>query len=213
MQHMTSLILPLAQQHNLSLNAFGSQLTSDSNRTSGAIVISDAYDSAVEPSPISPIDSEPYKLLSGTIKATYEARCNDTAGATNKPLKMIVAPGLAAGNTGRFPHHTHKQIEECRQVTDTRWYWNLTQNIFRYNYATIDGAYGEIHTVNEGQLENCTIPILGITQTYHCVLCSNQSNDVRRWDSLFYVPYFECRRIGQLMRPKVRLRGCAAPAV
>ncbi|BFZ57380.1 hypothetical protein PYCC9005_004432 [Savitreella phatthalungensis] len=42
----------------------------------------------------------------------------------------IVAPGLMTGNT------------------DTRWYWNVSPNIFRYNPSRVQGV-GKIHTVDE----------------------------------------------------------------
>lgn len=37
-------------------------------------------------------------------------------------------------------------------AADTRWYWNLTKHIFRYSHNAEEGIYGEIHTINEGQL-------------------------------------------------------------
>jgi hypothetical protein len=66
--------------------------------SAGSLTLSDAYGaSALEPSPISPTDSVAYKLLSGTILATYK---ESFAGRVPNARKMIVGPGLAGGNTG-----------------------------------------------------------------------------------------------------------------
>lgn len=65
----------------------------------GALELSDAFHAALEPAPITPTDKNaaPYQLLSGTIKATYNAH-RSLDGAEN----IIVAPGIMSGNTGRL---------------------------------------------------------------------------------------------------------------
>ncbi|KAJ3715986.1 carboxypeptidase S [Lentinula raphanica] len=74
---------------------------------------------------------DPWEFLSGTIKATYEAH-RELKGEENQ--SVVVSPGMSTGNT------------------DTKYYWNLTRHIFRYNHK--NGAYGGdiatgVHTVNE----------------------------------------------------------------
>ncbi|KAF8341297.1 carboxypeptidase S [Cantharellus anzutake] len=166
MTRLTSLILPLAHQYNLSFNAFGSQLGGPNlDSSSGSIMVSDAFNSSLEPSPISPTDSLPYELLHGTIRATYEANglqeSIGTSTANAAQPKFIVAPSLGTGNT------------------DTIWYWNLTRNIFRYNYATIDGAYGGIHTTNEAV--KATMFVDGIR--FFAYLILNADEMVELWGS------------------------------
>ncbi|KAI0766929.1 carboxypeptidase S [Trametes elegans] len=128
-EHDTALLKSLAQEFNLSYTAFGSQVTGENAPAYGTLTLSDAWGAALEPAPISPIDAPEYALLSGTIKATYNAH-RELDGDDN----IIVAPGIMSGNT------------------DTRYYWALTPHIYRYNHhnsgngtALSDG----VHTINE----------------------------------------------------------------
>ncbi|KIY67309.1 carboxypeptidase S [Cylindrobasidium torrendii FP15055 ss-10] len=122
--HITALALPIAKEFNLSVNAFGTKFEFG---TEGHVVLEDAFYSALEPSPVSPIDpSGPYGVLSGTIKSTLES------SARYKASEVIVIPSLGLGNT------------------DTRFYWNLTRHIFRYSHrGDLDDLYNGLHTVDE----------------------------------------------------------------
>lgn len=64
----------------------------------GTLELFDAWGTALEPAPITPTDSSAYQLLSGTILATH---VNSVIPST-LDKDMIVAPGLAGGNTGVF---------------------------------------------------------------------------------------------------------------
>ena len=79
----------------MSYTAFGEQLTGKDAPAYGTLTISDAWDTALEPAPISPVDAPEYALLSGTIKATYNSY-RELEGNDN----IIVAPGIMSGNTG-----------------------------------------------------------------------------------------------------------------
>ncbi|KAI9064054.1 carboxypeptidase S [Trametes sanguinea] len=129
-EHDTALLKGLAQDFNLSYTAFGSRITGeDGGPAYGTLTISDAWGAALEPAPISPIDAPEYALLSGTIKATYNAH-RELEGDDN----VIVAPGIMSGNT------------------DTRYYWALTPHIYRYNHANTGNRTAlenGIHTINE----------------------------------------------------------------
>ena len=96
-EHDTALLKSLAHEFNLSYTAFGSQVTGQDAPAYGTLTISDAWDAALEPAPISPIDAPEYALLSGTIKATYNA---------HRSLKdddaIAVSPGIMSGNTGAY---------------------------------------------------------------------------------------------------------------
>ena len=61
----------------------------------GALTLSNAWGSALEPAPVSPLDAPEYALFSGTIKATYNAHRN-LAGDGN----VAVAPSIMPWNTG-----------------------------------------------------------------------------------------------------------------
>ncbi|KDQ15518.1 hypothetical protein BOTBODRAFT_108726 [Botryobasidium botryosum FD-172 SS1] len=123
--HLTKVLMPLAKHFDLAFSAGGVNITSPAN-PAGALVISDAFGRTFEPAPITPTNAAPYKLLSGTIRAAYANGRGRTSGN-----EMIVAPGMAAGNT------------------DTRHYWALTQHIFRYKHLAAADLFHEIHTTNE----------------------------------------------------------------
>ncbi|KIK62590.1 hypothetical protein GYMLUDRAFT_164647 [Collybiopsis luxurians FD-317 M1] len=143
----TQTIISLARSLNLTLNAFGKDIipasvysTPSSCQSSevskptvrGHIELSLAFNHELEPAPRTPTSGEgsgPWDFLSGTIKATYNAQ-RGLEGNNH----IVVSPGMSTGNT------------------DTKYYWNLTRHIFRYNHK--NGAYGGdvatgIHTVNE----------------------------------------------------------------
>ncbi|KAH9851926.1 carboxypeptidase S [Lenzites betulinus] len=123
MQHFTSVVLPVAARFNLSVEAFGKNISAG---TAGHVVLSDAFGTGLEPSPVTPMgDSDPYQVLAGTIMGTIEsAKDYDASG-------VIVAPLLQIGNT------------------DTRYYWNLSKNIVRYKHLRESDKYNGAHTVNE----------------------------------------------------------------
>lgn len=55
------------------------------------IVLTDPFSTALEPSPVTPIEGRPYEFLSGTIKAALETadRYNSTG--------IIISPSLGLG--------------------------------------------------------------------------------------------------------------------
>ncbi|KAJ4480108.1 carboxypeptidase S [Lentinula aciculospora] len=139
--HDTQTITSLARSFNLTLKAFGEEIISDSayfpSGSKGHIELSQAFDHELEPAPRTPTfdkGSKPWEFLSGTIKATYNAHRNLRVIEGEESNNIIVSPGMSTGNT------------------DTKYYWNLTRHIFRYNHK--NGAYGGdiatgVHTVNE----------------------------------------------------------------
>ena len=89
-KHLTDLITPLAHSFSLSVRAFGLPLSLVAEHAVGEVVLSDAWSTALEPSPITPTgESGPWRLLSGTIKATAESRVQGSGAA--------VIPNLAMG--------------------------------------------------------------------------------------------------------------------
>ncbi|KAJ3772215.1 carboxypeptidase S [Lentinula raphanica] len=126
--HIRDLVLPLGIKHNLFVDDFG---RGDSMRSDvqelGKIILSIAFGHTLEPSPVTPVtNNDMYNLLSGTIKATLQTSSRYQADG------VVVMPSLGLGNT------------------DTHFYWNLSNNIFRYSHrGDRDDIYGDIHTVNE----------------------------------------------------------------
>ncbi|KAL1729511.1 hypothetical protein EV714DRAFT_273565 [Schizophyllum commune] len=131
----TKRLAALADEFNLTYNAFDKQVSSEDAPSSGSLTLSAAFTTPLEPAPVTPttLDSAPWRVLSGTIKTTFNAQ-RGIEGADN----IIVAPGMGTGNT------------------DTRFYWDLTPHIFRYAHqnggkdvSTGGGLDRGVHTVNE----------------------------------------------------------------
>ncbi|KAH9027918.1 hypothetical protein EDB84DRAFT_1563249 [Lactarius hengduanensis] len=125
-QRDTDLLKQLAKEFNLTFTAFGSDITPKCTPTAGKLTLTDAWGTSLEPAPVTPTeDSAPWRLMSGTIKATYNAH-RGLEGADN----IFVSPGIMSGNT------------------DTRYYWKLTPHIVRYSHqGGVDTS--TIHSVNE----------------------------------------------------------------
>ncbi|EEB86907.1 hypothetical protein MPER_15977, partial [Moniliophthora perniciosa FA553] len=51
-EHLTNLVLPIAIENNLTVSAFGRNVSAG---TGGRVILSDALYSALEPSPVSPV--------------------------------------------------------------------------------------------------------------------------------------------------------------
>ncbi|KIP07996.1 hypothetical protein PHLGIDRAFT_402333 [Phlebiopsis gigantea 11061_1 CR5-6] len=115
-----SIVGPVAVMYNLTLRAFGKNITTGDK---GQLTLTDAFDTALEPAPTTPVrDSEPYGILAGTIVAALQS----SPGYDGS--QIIVSPSLAI---------------------DTKSYWNLTRNIYRYAHVPADAYFNGLHTVNE----------------------------------------------------------------
>jgi Gly-Xaa carboxypeptidase len=126
----TDVFKSVVEKFNMTYTAFGETVRKGSEVVK--MNVDDAFHDPLEPAPVSPTagdEAEAYKLLSGTIKSTYSVHRG--VGGDN----IVVAPGLSTGNT------------------DTRYYWNLSRNIFRYNHKNGVNAteLSGVHTVNESK--------------------------------------------------------------
>ncbi|KAJ6493697.1 hypothetical protein C8R47DRAFT_1119429 [Mycena vitilis] len=146
MAHDTVLLKGLAAKFNLSYTAFGEAVSPAGAPAYGTLTLKDAYGTSLEPAPVSPISgagSEPYQLLSGTIKATYAAHRG--LAAEDAASAIAVAPGMSTGNT------------------DTRYYWKLSRSIFRYNHKNTIGSKDRlsgVHTVNEAMSADALLEMI-----------------------------------------------------
>ena len=105
------LLESLAKTFNLTYEAFGKTISEEGAPSSGTLTLSDPDNLGLEPAPITPTgaDAAPYHLLSGTIKATYNAH----RSILNTSDAIVVAPGMMSGNTGMFFLPDHLLLELC----------------------------------------------------------------------------------------------------
>ncbi|PWN35204.1 carboxypeptidase S [Meira miltonrushii] len=137
--HLKHLVSQVANEYGLGVKAWQSEdefvhsVKNDQFAKSHFIELQDAFHSALEPAPLTPLqgkDASPYRLLSSVIRHTY---ANEAKGKEG----LRVVPSLMGGNT------------------DTKSYWNLTQHLFRFAPGTLTplpkGVRYDagIHTVNE----------------------------------------------------------------
>ncbi len=96
-QRDTDILKHLAKEVNLTYTAFGSPITTQDSPTAGTLTLSEAWNTALEPAPVTPSgeDSAPWQLLSGTIKATFNAH-----RGLDGPNNILASPGIMSGNTG-----------------------------------------------------------------------------------------------------------------
>ncbi len=119
--HLTSLAGKISHRHNLTLHAFNDQETPNSI----SLAVEDVV---VEPAPVTPTALHPESNSSNTTPFAV------LAGTTRALYDGIfVSPGIMTGNT------------------DTRWYWDLSEHIFRYapGWDKSQLGLGRIHTVDE----------------------------------------------------------------
>jgi hypothetical protein len=92
----TELLQSLATKFNLSYTAFGVSQSDANAPAYGTLSLSEPFHPGLEPAPLTPIDEAPYHLLSGTIKATYNAHRSLDGDNIN------VAPSIMSANTGKL---------------------------------------------------------------------------------------------------------------
>lgn len=80
---------------------------------------------ALEPAPVTPMGDDIWDVYGGSLRYLYEELVFPDSNET-----FIFAPYISTGNT------------------DTKSYWDLTRNIFRYEPG-LDTPHGNIHSVNE----------------------------------------------------------------
>lgn len=114
-------IKAIAQKFNLGLILNGEQVIKPTNQG----YFNYSLVEPLEPAPVSPINGESWNLLGGALRYLYEdlvfPKLNDT---------FVVAPFLSTGNT------------------DTKSYWDLSRNIYRYQPGLPNSKSG-IHSVDE----------------------------------------------------------------
>lgn len=136
-QRAVRIISPIAEHHNLTLRmAFpGDSDTIDENDSSSRTLTLTSLGEPLVPAPISPTDplsSKVWARFAGVTRAVFESHPNplsNPASGSAKP-RVVVVGDIMTGNT------------------DTRFYWPLSHNIYRWSPSRAGGAEN-IHTVDE----------------------------------------------------------------
>ncbi|VVT56785.1 uncharacterized protein SAPINGB_P005272 [Magnusiomyces paraingens] len=127
--------------------------------TNGYFEISD-YGSYTKVAPIAPtFDSEAWDTFSGTIRHVFGTFAGPVIDPTKKhqvfdgepkePQNIVVSPALMTANT------------------DTKHYWDLTDNIYRFwPYRVLDTQVSHIHTVDERILLDVHIEAVAFYYSY-----------------------------------------------
>lgn len=116
------IIRPIVEKYNLSFSAFGEGDNGSKNHLSLT-----TPGIPLQPAPISPTDvrkNAVWARFAGVARSVFES-VPSLAGKT-----VVVSGDVMTGNT------------------DTRFYWNLTRNIYRWNPQRAGGSFN-IHTVDE----------------------------------------------------------------
>lgn len=125
MDHFVDRVVKVAKRHGLGVDAWGQEVVPAGDLGKFVIEI-DGH--SLEAAPVSPTKGESWDLLSGITRHIYE----DLVFPENKE-PVIIAPAIMTGNT------------------DTRHYWNLTENIYRYSPVFYKDVMKEthVHSVDE----------------------------------------------------------------
>ncbi|KDQ15509.1 hypothetical protein BOTBODRAFT_187320 [Botryobasidium botryosum FD-172 SS1] len=154
MSHLTAELKPIAERFNLAFTVLGANITSP-HSSAGTLDISDPSHSRLDPSPVTSTKEAAWRLLAGTIRGTHATGRGRASGE-----ELFVAPSLDGANT------------------DTRHYWDLTRNIFRYGHSdrNVDRRNGVIHTVNEAQGADGFVEMIRFFTTL--ILNADESNEL-----------------------------------
>lgn len=124
--HFASRVKTLGEKHDLNVVAYGQPLyTVESPK--GTFEITLFSNSSLEYAPVSPSNDTVWEYLAGTTRHVFENLV--LKNSTDYPL--ITTPSIMTANT------------------DTRYYWGLTRNIYRYSPMIINSSENNIHSVDE----------------------------------------------------------------
>lgn len=90
-----------------------------------------SLDNTLDPAPSTPINDDHWKLFGGSLRHLYEELSKDYLPESWKDKPVVVAPGIATGNT------------------DTKRYWDLTKYIYRYRPGFSTSVEAHAHGVDE----------------------------------------------------------------
>ncbi|RLV89769.1 Carboxypeptidase S [Spathaspora sp. JA1] len=107
-QHFVKRVIKLAKKHKLSVKAFDQYVYGEPNNQLGEFVVTES--GGLPPAPTTPLNDKVWAYLAGVTRHVFEDLV-----FPDLDYPVITTPAIMTGNT------------------DTRHYWNLTRNIFRYS--------------------------------------------------------------------------------
>lgn len=119
------IVAPIADKYNITLSAFGEEIASNGPRTN--LLNITVFGASIEPAPLSPSNSlttPVWARFSGIVRTVFES------APSLRGKQVVVAGDLMTANT------------------DTRYYWNLTKNIYRFSPRRENHALN-LHGANE----------------------------------------------------------------
>ncbi|EGW30859.1 Gly-X carboxypeptidase [Spathaspora passalidarum NRRL Y-27907] len=125
-EHFVKRVIKLAKKHKLSVKAFGKRVYGQSNNEAGEFVITESGN--LPPAPPTPLNDKVWAYLAGVTRHVFEDLVFPELG-----YPIITSPAIMTGNT------------------DTRHYWNLSKNIFRYSPYFVNNFLHDTnaHSVDE----------------------------------------------------------------
>lgn len=126
-----SVVQKFADKHHLELDGFGIHAEQDVQGNGLNPIQKGKFSlhttDVLEPAPVTSVIGNPtWRILAGTVRHVFE----DDGSVLASGREMVVTPSLTTGNT------------------DTRYYWSLTPNIYRF--GPIRGKYSKnIHAIDE----------------------------------------------------------------
>jgi Gly-Xaa carboxypeptidase len=145
-QRIFDTLLPTAKEFDLALVGFGRSFKPKHTAVGTVTLDTPAWGEDLEPAPISPtnVESPAWRMLAGTARAIWASRPDVSPDGTVANLSstddLIMAPYMMTGNT------------------DTRRYWDLTGNIYRFRYISdteSQGVSGRGHGAQLCRYEAC----------------------------------------------------------
>ena len=120
------IVRQIAHKYGLSVKGFGAYQQGFDPIPKGGFTLS--VTDALEPAPVTDVTENPtWALLAGTIRHVFE---DDGSVLSSANREIVVSPSLTTANT------------------DTRHYWDLTPNIYRFNPVRMN-YFVNIHAVDE----------------------------------------------------------------
>ncbi|KAJ9105022.1 hypothetical protein QFC19_003653 [Naganishia cerealis] len=131
--HLAHAIGLVAKAHNMTFAAFPSKEDRREYDSGSRYVVAEVFGIPLEPAPYTPEEGGVFDMFAGTIKAVLPGPNGE---------ERTVAPYSSTGNT------------------DTKMYWNLSKNIFRFMAASMEGGMNGAHTVNEKASMNAHMKVI-----------------------------------------------------